>query len=67
MEGTSGSTHDATATLSTTFVSTNTILPISTDYYEVAHADGQDGASVGDETAAVDDMNLFVSNVYLNI
>nr|GFC45152.1 hypothetical protein [Tanacetum cinerariifolium] len=62
MEGTSGSTHDATATLSTTFVSTNTILPISTDDYKVAHADGQDGASVSDETVAVDDINLFVSN-----
>nr|GEW78522.1 hypothetical protein [Tanacetum cinerariifolium] len=40
MEGTSGSTHDATTTLSTTFVSASTILPISTDDYEVAHADG---------------------------
>nr|GEX00035.1 transposase (putative), gypsy type [Tanacetum cinerariifolium] len=39
-----------------------TILPISTDDYEVARADGQGGASVDDETAAVDDMNLFVSN-----
>nr|GEU72623.1 putative transposase (putative), gypsy type [Tanacetum cinerariifolium] len=67
MEGTFGSTHDAAATLSITFVSTSTILPISTDDYEVAHADGQGGASVGDETTAVDDMNLFVSNVKLNI
>nr|GEZ41056.1 hypothetical protein [Tanacetum cinerariifolium] len=61
MEGTSGSTPDAAATLSTTFIFTSTILPISTDDYEVAHVDGQGGASVGDETAAVDDMNLFVS------
>nr|GEX28677.1 hypothetical protein [Tanacetum cinerariifolium] len=67
MKGTSGSTHDAAATLSTTFVSASTIPPISTDDYEVAHADGQGGASVGDETAVVDDMTLFVSNTELNI
>nr|GEX95878.1 putative transposase (putative), gypsy type [Tanacetum cinerariifolium] len=58
MEGTSSSTHDAATTLSTTFVFASTIPPISTDDYEVAHADGQGGASVDDETAAVDDMNL---------
>nr|GFA04893.1 hypothetical protein [Tanacetum cinerariifolium] len=61
-EGTFGSTHDAAATLSTTFVSASTIPPISTDDYEVAHADGQGGAGVDDETATVDEMNLFVSN-----
>nr|GEX37410.1 transposase (putative), gypsy type [Tanacetum cinerariifolium] len=63
MEGTFGSTYDAT----TTFVSASTIPPISTDDYEVAHADGQGGAGVDDETAVVDDMNLFVSNAELNI
>nr|GFC58973.1 hypothetical protein [Tanacetum cinerariifolium] len=62
MEGTSDSTRDVAATLSATFVSTSTIPPISTDDYEFAHADGQGGASVDDETAVVDDMNLFVSN-----
>nr|GEW24000.1 hypothetical protein [Tanacetum cinerariifolium] len=62
MEGTSGSTHDVAATLSTTFIFASTILPISTDDYEVAHTDSQGGASVGDETVTVDDMNLFVSN-----
>nr|GEV55388.1 hypothetical protein [Tanacetum cinerariifolium] len=67
IEGTYGSTHDAAATLSTTFVFASTTPPISTDDYEVAHADGQGGASVGDETAAFDDMNLFVSNAELNI
>nr|GEU67982.1 transposase (putative), gypsy type [Tanacetum cinerariifolium] len=67
MEGTSGSTHDAAATLSTTFVSSSTIPPISTDDYEVAHADGQGGARVDDEAAADDDINLFVSNADLNI
>nr|GFC49739.1 hypothetical protein [Tanacetum cinerariifolium] len=66
MEGTSGFTHDAAATLSTTFISISTISPISTDDYEVAHADGQGGASVGNENATVDDMNLFVSNAELN-
>nr|GEV66872.1 hypothetical protein [Tanacetum cinerariifolium] len=67
MEGTFGSTHDAAATLSINFVSASNIPPISTDDYEVAHADGQGGAGVGDETAAVDNMNLFVSNAELNI
>nr|GEV10537.1 putative transposase (putative), gypsy type [Tanacetum cinerariifolium] len=60
MEGTSGSTHDPTTTLSTTFVSASTIPPISTDYYEVSHADGQRGADVDDETAAVYNMNCFL-------
>nr|GEV96983.1 hypothetical protein [Tanacetum cinerariifolium] len=41
MEGTSDFTHDATTTLSTTFVSASTIQPIFTDDYEVSHADGQ--------------------------
>nr|GEW66555.1 hypothetical protein [Tanacetum cinerariifolium] len=44
LKGTSGSTHDAATTLSITFVSAGTISPISTDDYEVAHADGQGGA-----------------------
>nr|GEW59237.1 hypothetical protein [Tanacetum cinerariifolium] len=66
LEGTSGSTPDV-ATLSTTFVSASTIPPISTDDYEVAHADGQGDARVKDETAADDDMNLFVSSADLNI
>nr|GEY11416.1 reverse transcriptase domain-containing protein [Tanacetum cinerariifolium] len=59
MKGTFGSTHDATTTLSTTFVSTSTIPPISTDDYEVAHANAQGGAGVDDETAAIDDINLY--------
>nr|GEV28962.1 hypothetical protein [Tanacetum cinerariifolium] len=69
MKGTFGSTHDATTTLSMTFVSVSTILPISTDDYEVAHVEGQRGAGIDDETAAVDNMNLFsdVSNSELNI
>nr|GEW12223.1 ribonuclease H-like domain-containing protein [Tanacetum cinerariifolium] len=46
MKCTSGSTHDTTTTLPVTFVSTSTISPISTDDYEVAHADGQGVADV---------------------
>nr|GEY27166.1 hypothetical protein [Tanacetum cinerariifolium] len=67
MEGTSGSTPDVAATLSRTSVSTSTTPPISTDDYEVAYAESQGGARVDEETAADDDMNLFVSNVDLNI
>nr|GEV05476.1 hypothetical protein [Tanacetum cinerariifolium] len=37
-----------------------TILPISTDDYEVAHADGQEGASVDGETTAVENINPFL-------
>nr|GEV48445.1 hypothetical protein [Tanacetum cinerariifolium]GEW61221.1 hypothetical protein [Tanacetum cinerariifolium] len=40
-EGTSDSAHDTTTTLFVTFVFAGTIPPISTDDYEVAHADGQ--------------------------
>nr|GEY44981.1 (-)-germacrene D synthase [Tanacetum cinerariifolium] len=39
-EGTSGSAHDTTTALPVTFVFASTIPPISTDDYEVAHADG---------------------------
>nr|GEV00564.1 hypothetical protein [Tanacetum cinerariifolium] len=67
MEGTSGSTPDVAATLSTTLVSASTISPISTDDFEVAYVESQGGARVDDETAADDDMNLFVSNADLNI
>nr|GEW73558.1 nonaspanin [Tanacetum cinerariifolium] len=58
-KGTSGSAHETTTTLSATFVSAGTIPPISTDDYEVAHADGQGCAGVDDETAAVRNINLF--------
>nr|GEU39732.1 hypothetical protein [Tanacetum cinerariifolium] len=68
-KGTSGSAHDTTTTLSVTFVFVGTIPPISTDDYEVAHADGQEGASVDGETAAVKNINPFsdVSNAEFNI
>nr|GEW73656.1 hypothetical protein [Tanacetum cinerariifolium] len=41
MEGTSDSTHDATTTLSMTFVFASTVPPIFTYDYEVAHVDCQ--------------------------
>nr|GEX13114.1 reverse transcriptase domain-containing protein [Tanacetum cinerariifolium] len=52
-----------------TFVSAGTIPPISIDDYEVAHADGQEGASVDGETTTVDNINPFsdVSIAELNI
>nr|GEX31347.1 hypothetical protein [Tanacetum cinerariifolium] len=68
-KGTSGFAHDTTTTLFVTFVSACTISPISTDDYEVAHVDGQEGASVDGEMAAVENINPFsdVSNEELNI
>nr|GEW16734.1 hypothetical protein [Tanacetum cinerariifolium] len=68
-EGTSGSAHDTTTTLSVTIVFACTISPISTDDYEVAHADGQEGASVDGKTVADENNNPFsdVSNAELNI
>nr|GEW34184.1 hypothetical protein [Tanacetum cinerariifolium] len=59
-EGTSSSAHDTTTALSVTFVSAGTIPPISTDDYEVAHADGQEGASVDGETAADENIDPFL-------
>nr|GEW32276.1 hypothetical protein [Tanacetum cinerariifolium] len=68
-EGTSGSAHDTTTALSVTFVSAGTIPLISTDDYEIAHADGQEGPSVDGETTADENINPFsdVSNAELNI
>nr|GEV58323.1 hypothetical protein [Tanacetum cinerariifolium] len=68
-KGTFGSSHDTTTALSVTFVFAGTIPPISTDDYEVAHADGQEGASVDGETAADENIDPFsdVSNAKLNV
>nr|GEW56846.1 hypothetical protein [Tanacetum cinerariifolium] len=68
-KGTFGSAHNTTTALSVTFVSASTILPNSTDDYEVAHADGQEGAGVGGEAVADENIDPFpdVSNVELNI
>nr|GEX04805.1 hypothetical protein [Tanacetum cinerariifolium] len=43
-EGTFDTAPDTTTALSTTFVSASSILPISTDDYEVIRLDGQEGA-----------------------
>ncbi|GJT64212.1 hypothetical protein Tco_1015692 [Tanacetum coccineum] len=42
-KGTSGIAPETTMTLSVTFASTSSIPPISTDDYDVVHADGQEG------------------------
>ncbi|GJV12565.1 hypothetical protein Tco_1354106 [Tanacetum coccineum] len=42
-EGTSGTAPETTTALSVTFASTSSIPPISTDDYDVVHADGQEG------------------------
>ncbi|GJW51652.1 hypothetical protein Tco_0093003 [Tanacetum coccineum] len=43
-KGTPGVAPNTTTALSVTFISSNAIPPISTDDYEVAHADGQESA-----------------------
>ncbi|GJU07707.1 hypothetical protein Tco_1124137 [Tanacetum coccineum] len=47
-EGTSGTAPETTTTLSVTFASTSSIPPISTDDYDVVHADGQEGRGADD-------------------
>ncbi|GJQ94491.1 hypothetical protein Tco_0005630 [Tanacetum coccineum] len=42
-EGTFGTAPETTTALSVTFASTSSIPPISTDDYDVVHADGQEG------------------------
>ncbi|GKE14635.1 hypothetical protein Tco_1422212 [Tanacetum coccineum] len=60
-EGTSGTTPDTTTALSVTFASVSSIPLISTDDYEVVHADSQEGVGA--------DANPFhnVDDVELNI
>nr|GEV88823.1 nonaspanin [Tanacetum cinerariifolium] len=58
MKGTFSYVNTTTA-LSVTFVSAGTILPISTDDYKVAHADGQEDADVGGETIADENVDPF--------
>ncbi|GJR05685.1 hypothetical protein Tco_0528669 [Tanacetum coccineum] len=64
-EGTSDvmpATADTTTALSVTFASASSIPPIFTDDYEVVHADGQEGASAGDDPFPnVDDAELNIS------
>ncbi|GJW19424.1 hypothetical protein Tco_0026860 [Tanacetum coccineum] len=58
-EGTSGTGPKTTTALSVTFASTSFIPPISTDDYDVVHADGQEGTSADRQTGAGADVNLF--------
>ncbi|GJX06996.1 hypothetical protein Tco_0194928 [Tanacetum coccineum] len=51
-KGTSGTAPDTITALLVTFISASSIPPISTDDYEVVHADGQEG--VGGDGQAVD-------------
>nr|GEV94512.1 hypothetical protein [Tanacetum cinerariifolium] len=60
MEGTFGSAYNTTTALSVTFVSASTLPPNSTDDYEVAHADGQEGVVVGGEAIANEKIDLFL-------
>ncbi|GKD83880.1 hypothetical protein Tco_1350719 [Tanacetum coccineum] len=67
-EGTSGTTPDIITVLSVTFISASSIPPISTNDYEVVHADGQEG--VGADGQAIDrnaDPFPNVDDVELNI
>ncbi|GJV89393.1 hypothetical protein Tco_1533331, partial [Tanacetum coccineum] len=59
--GTSGTVPDTTTALSLTFASTSTIPPISTDDYEIVHADGQEGADADGQTSTGADANPFPS------
>ncbi|GKG37117.1 hypothetical protein Tco_0447290, partial [Tanacetum coccineum] len=58
-EGTSGAALDTTTTLSVTFVSPSTIPPISTDDYEVAHADGQESGGADGQVVVDENVNPF--------
>ncbi|GJY89914.1 hypothetical protein Tco_0505110 [Tanacetum coccineum] len=69
MEGTSGTALDTTMTLSVTFASTSSIPPISTDDYEVVHADGQEGACADGQAVTDESVDPFfnVDDAELNI
>ncbi|GJX20737.1 hypothetical protein Tco_0223414 [Tanacetum coccineum] len=59
MEDTSGTDPNTTTALSVTFASVSSIPPISTDNYEVVHADGQGGVGADANTFPnVDDAEL---------
>ncbi|GKA84648.1 hypothetical protein Tco_0806243 [Tanacetum coccineum] len=58
-EGTSGAAPDTTTALSVTFVSASTIPPISTDDYEVAHADGQESGGADGQAVVDENVNPF--------
>ncbi|GJZ97847.1 hypothetical protein Tco_0670300 [Tanacetum coccineum] len=59
LEGTSGTAPNTTTALSVTFASISSIPPISTDDYEVVHADGQEGVGAdANPFPTVDDAKL---------
>ncbi|GJV38243.1 hypothetical protein Tco_1410720 [Tanacetum coccineum] len=58
-EGTSGTSPETTTALSVTFASTSSIPPISTNDYDVVHADGQEGTGADGQTGAGADVNHF--------
>ncbi|GKB37002.1 hypothetical protein Tco_0881944 [Tanacetum coccineum] len=63
-KGTSSAAPNTTTALSVTFVSASTIPPISTDDYEVIHADGQEGVGAGHDNV---DPILDVGDAELNV
>ncbi|GJS03161.1 hypothetical protein Tco_0319669 [Tanacetum coccineum] len=58
-EGTSGAAPDTTTALSVTFGFASTIPPISTDDYEVAHADGQESGGADGQVVVDENVNPF--------
>ncbi|GJX95639.1 hypothetical protein Tco_0351437 [Tanacetum coccineum] len=59
MEGTPDAAPDTTTALSVTFISSSVIPPISTDDYEVAHADGQESAGADGQAVVDENVNPF--------
>ncbi|GJS54913.1 gypsy type transposase [Tanacetum coccineum] len=68
-EGTPGAAPDTTTALSVTFISSSAIPPISTDDYEVAHADGQESAGADGQAVVDENVNPFpnIDGAELNI
>nr|GEU73604.1 hypothetical protein [Tanacetum cinerariifolium] len=68
-KGTFGAAPNTTMALSVTFVSASTMLPISTNDYEVVHTDGQEGTGAGGETVADESVVPFpnVSDAELDV
>ncbi|GJT53664.1 hypothetical protein Tco_0988718 [Tanacetum coccineum] len=60
-EGTSDTALDTTTALFVTFASASSILPISTDDYEVVHVDGQEGAGADGQDVANENADPFLN------
>ncbi|GJS82910.1 hypothetical protein Tco_0749451 [Tanacetum coccineum] len=69
LEGTPGAAPNTTTALSVTFISSSAIPPISTDDYEVAHADGQESAGADGQAVVDENVNPFpnIDGAELNI